>query len=31
MAAFSENCFNEDDFKTVLATFSCYDYGANAA
>ena len=22
---------NENDFKTVLATFSCYDYGAKAS
>ena len=31
MAAFSETCFDKNDFETVLATFYCYDYGANAS
>ena len=31
MATFSETCFDKNDFETVLATFYCYDYGANAS
>ena len=31
MAASSENFLSEDDFDAVLATFSCYDYGANSS
>ena len=27
MAAFSEEFLSENDFKAVLATFRCYEYG----
>ena len=30
MAAFSEEFLSEKDVEAVLATFCCYDYGANA-
>ena len=28
---FCEELLSENDFEAVLATFSCYDYGANAS
>ena len=31
MGAFSEDFLSEDDFEAVLATFCCYDYGANSS
>ena len=31
MAAFNQICFSENGFETVLATFYCYDYSANAS
>ena len=31
MATINENFLIEDDFETVLATFSCYDYGVNSS
>ena len=31
MAAFREDFLSEDEFEAVLATFCCYDYGANAS
>ena len=31
MAAFSEDFLSGDDFETALATFCCYDYGANSS
>ena len=31
MAAFVEELLCESDFETVLTTFCCYDYGANAS
>ena len=31
MAAFSEEFLSENGFETVLATFYCYDYDANAS
>ena len=31
MAAVSEEFFSENDFEAVVATFCCYDYGANAS
>ena len=31
MAAFRDEFLSENDFETVLTTFWCYDYGANAS
>ena len=31
MVAFFEELLSENDFEAVLATFCCYDYGANAS
>ena len=31
MAAFSKDALSGDDFEVVLATFCCYDYGANSS
>ena len=30
-SGFCEELLNENDFEAVLATFCCYDYGANAS
>ena len=30
-SGFCEELLSENDFEVVLATFSCYDYGANAS
>ena len=31
MKNFCEGLLSENDFEAVLATFNCYDYGANAS